>query len=216
MSNQPLNPTPPPSPASTPAKPGLAAEHPAPPPRTHSWRIPTIIAAAMVLLTLLGVGLTTTDRANASTYWMSLVPVYALLCIATAWTRKGKGGRPDRSAVLRQLFHWLAIGGAIWLDLLVRRTGEETGSAAGLNALLILALGCFLAGVHLEWTFALVGLLLSLTLLIVVKSEQYMWLLFVIGVVCIVLMIAAHRLFGAMRFRKGEPDKAAQPAQAGS
>jgi hypothetical protein len=174
------------------------------------------MTAAMILLTMLGVGLTTTDRANALTYWMALVPVYGLFCIATAWVRRGKGGRPDLAAVLRQVFHWLGIGGALWLDFLIRRSGEETGAAAGLNALLLLALGCYLAGVHLEWTFVLVGLMLTLTGIIVVKAEQYMWLIFVIGVVCIGVLIAAQRLLGRLHSRKAGSHGTSEPIPAGS
>src|SRR5262249_1853314 len=52
---------------------------------------------------------------------------------------------------------------------------------AGFDALLLLAVGCFLAGVHLEAIFALVGVLLTATLFVLVKADQYLWILFAVG-----------------------------------
>src|SRR5262245_57908691 len=167
----------------------------------RSWKLALAVAILMVLLALLGIGLTTTDRAIAATYWMSLVPVYGLLCIAVAWVRSRHGEGSGR-LVLRQVIHWLAIAAAVWLDFFIRRTGEETGAAAGFNALLLLALGCFLAGVHFEWLFTVVGLLLTVTLLAVVRADQYLWLIVIVGVVVVAAMIWGMRRLARADERK--------------
>jgi hypothetical protein len=152
----------------------------------------------MVLLALLGVGLTTTNSGAAETYWISLVPVYGLLCIGLAWARaRHEPGR--RLVVVRQILHWLGIGVALGLDFFVRRSGEETGVAAGMNALLLLALGCYLAGVHLEGLFAVVGILLTAALLIVAKADQYIWLIFVVGGLAVAAMLALTWFLGKTR-----------------
>jgi hypothetical protein len=164
--------------------------------------IPMIVAAVMVLLALIGVALTTSDREFASTFWVILVPVYGLLCAGTAWYRSGPGRTFGRIAVARQVLHWLGIGAAIWLDFLLRRSGEETGVAAGLNALLVLALGCYLAGVHLEWMFAVVGALLTLTLILVTKADQYLWVMFLVGGVALAVMIGVRWMLHKARSRK--------------
>jgi hypothetical protein len=59
-----------------------------------------------------------------------------------------------------------------------------------MNAMLLLALGCYLAGVHFEWLFVLVGILLTLALLVVVKADQYVWLIFVVGGLAVAAMLA--------------------------
>ena len=158
----------------------------------RSWKVALAVAIVMVVLALVGVGLTTADRAVAATYWMALVPVYGLLCIGVAWFRstRGEGGS---GLVVRQVVHWLAIAAAVWLDFFIRRSGEETGVAAGFTALLLLALGCFLAGVHFEWLFAVVGLLLTATLLAVVRADQYLWPVAIVGVVAAAIMIWVMR-----------------------
>jgi hypothetical protein len=167
-------------------------------PIARSWRVATVVALIMTLLALLGVGLATASKEVAPVYWISLVPIFGVLCMGTAWARtrhSGGGG----IAVTRQLLHWLGIGVALALEFLVRRSGEESSTAAGQNALLVLALGCYLAGVHLEWMFVIVGVLLTITLVIVSQAEQYVWLIFVIGGVCIVALFVLQRFFSSSR-----------------
>jgi hypothetical protein len=169
----------------------------------RSWTIATVVAVIMVLLALVGVGLTTTSSSFAATYWICLVPVYGLLCIGTALLRVGAGGHLQRNVVIRQTLHWVGIAIALGLDFYVRGSGEETGVATGLNALLVLALGCYLAGVHLEWLFAVVGVLLTLALVIVAKADQYLWLIFVVGGLTVAVMIALHWLMLTAARKKG-------------
>jgi hypothetical protein len=170
----------------------------------------------MVLLALLGIGLTTTSRAAASTYWISLVPIYGLLCVSLAWARARHDPGARRPAVIRQLFHWLGIGVAVGLDFSIRGTGVETGTAAGMNALLLLALGCYLAGVHLDWLFVIVGILLTLALLVVAKADQYLWLIFVVGALAIAAMLAFGWLLGKARSSRDGALQSISSAPAGS
>jgi hypothetical protein len=170
----------------------------------------------MVLLALLGVGLSTASKEAASVYWVSLVPVYGLLCVGAAWVRARQGRGIEREAVLRQLFHWLGIGAALGLDFYIRGTGEESGTGAGLNALLLLAVGCYLAGVHLEWLFVLVGILLTVALIVVTKAEQYLWLIFLVGALSVAAMLGLIWLFGRGWPHKGKAGKATHPAPSGS
>jgi hypothetical protein len=185
-------------------------------PVSRSWKIACIFAVIMVVLALLGVVLSTASKAAAPVYWISLVPIYGLLCMGTAWARSKHGGTIDRGAILRQLFHWLGIGVAIALDFFIRGTGEESSQGAGLNALLLLALGCYLAGIHLEWLFILVGILLSVTLIIFTQAQAYVWLIILVGVLAVAAMLGVTWLLGRERAHKGGAGKAAHPAAAGS
>jgi hypothetical protein len=168
----------------------------------RSWTVATVVAVAMILLAMAGVGLSTTNSSFASTYWVCLVPVYGLLCVGTAWLRGDVDRGASRVAATRQAFHWLGIAVALGFDFYIRDTGEETGVAAGLNAMMVLALGCYLAGVHLEWLFVPVGLLLTLTLVVVAKADQYLWLIFVIGGLTVAVMLALRWVLGMGQSRK--------------
>jgi hypothetical protein len=182
----------------------------------RSWKIAFVVAVIMVLLAMLGVALSTASKAAASVYWISLVPIYGLLCIGTAWARSKADGGLDRSEVLRQLFHWLGIGVALGLDFYIRGTGEESALGAGLNALLLLAVGCYLAGIHFEWLFVPVGVLLTIALVIVTKADQYLWLIFLVGVLAIVAMFGLMWVLGPRRRRKAAAAQAAHPVPSGS
>ncbi len=163
----------------------------------RSWKVVLIVTAVMALLAMLGVGLSTAAGPRSGTayvYWVCLVPLYGSLCVWSAYTRSG-GGQGFRMAMAwRQVWHWLGVGIALGLDYMIRGTGEESGMGAGMVALLVLALGCYLAGVHVEWPFIVVGALLSLTLVVVAEAEQYLWLIFVAGVLSVLLMLGLARL----------------------
>ena len=167
-------------------------------PRT--WRFASIVAGIMILLALLGVGLTTSNSKIGPAYWMSLVPIYGLFCVWTARARTGSGSK----AMLRQVFHWVGVAVAIGIDFAIRGSGEESGTAAGLSALLILALGCFLAGVHLEWLFVVVSVFLTLALFVVYKAQEYVWYFVAVGLLAVVAMAFLPRMLEPGRSAGGK------------
>jgi hypothetical protein len=95
--------------------------------------------------------------------------------------------------IWRQVFHWAAIDVAIILDFFIGGTSLVTSEGVGINALLLLALGCFLAGVHFEWLFIVVGVLLSFTMIAVIEAEHYLWLMVGIGVVALIVIVLLNR-----------------------
>jgi hypothetical protein len=169
------------------------------------WKLGTVAGAIMLLLALVGVGLTTSRSEFALKFWIWLVPIYGLLCIGTAGARGWHTHGLRQLQFFRQIAHWLGIGVAVWLVFIIRGSGEETSEAAALNAMMLLALGCYLAGVHLEWHFAVVGVVLTLALLVVAKATQYSWMIFVIGGVAIVAMLGWRWLLARWHARKATP-----------
>ena len=147
------------------------------------------IAIAMTVLAVVGTGVTIADAASARRYWLFLVPVFGIMCIATAWYHYGFSSEK----AIRQLLHWAAVGLAIILDFaFLQGSGEQTAAATGLSSLLILALGCLLAGIHLEWTYAIVGLLLFAIFAIVALAQEYLILVTGIGAVLVLIVLAWH------------------------
>lgn len=157
----------------------------------HSHKTPLVISAFMILLALVGVAITAANFKNAKAFWVGLMPVYGVLCIFTAYHY---GGRTNSSLVVRQVFHWLGIGAAIYLDLaFLHASGEQTSIAAGLSSLLLLALGCYLAGIYVEWPFAVVGIFLAVTMIVLIAAQEYLILLLGIGAGLLAVMFAVHR-----------------------
>jgi hypothetical protein len=195
MSVQSTNSPPASGPAAAPQNQVRAADQQSILPIHRNWKIASVIAAIMVLLALLGVALTTAGKSDARPYWIALALIFGVLCVGTAWAQHRHAAGLRRQEVVRQIFHWLGVAVALGLDFVVRNTGEESGQAAGLNAMLLLALGCFLAGVHLQWHFTIVGVLLCLALLVVANAEQYVWLIFVVGILAVAGLFGLRWLF---------------------
>jgi hypothetical protein len=148
-----------------------------------------ILAVTMIVLALVGAGATLANVSWAERYWLWLVPVFGVICTVTAWMRT----RTLDWTVLRQVLHWLAVGVTIAIDFsFFRRSGEQTSITTSLNSLLLLALGCLLAGIHLEWSFALVGILLLATAFTVAVAQEYMALVMLLGVLLIALVLVGH------------------------
>lgn len=151
--------------------------------------VATTLAVIMMLLALIGAGASLANLGWTERYWLYLVPVFGLICTIAAWFHTR---RFDRT-VLRQILHWLAVGAVIAVNYrYLSRSGEQTSGATGLSSLLILALGCLLAGIHLEWTFALVGLLLLLIAIFVSVAQEYMALALLVGFALIAVILVVH------------------------
>ena len=147
-----------------------------------------IMAGAMALLALVGTAVTVADAAWARSYWLALVPVYGVLCVLAAWHHTGR----FTGSVIRQILHWLSVAAVIALDFALLRRGEQAAAGAGLSSLLILALGCLLAGIHLEWLFALVGVLLLAIFAVVGLAHQYVTIAFLLAAAA-ALVFAVYR-----------------------
>jgi len=151
--------------------------------------LPKMMAIAMVLLAMVGAAVTLADATWARTYWLALVPIFGVMCTIAAWD----DARAIDRMVVQQILHWLSVGLAIILDFnFLQARGEQTAASTGLSSLLILALGCLLAGIHLNWLFALVGLLLMLMVALVSIAQEYLALVFLVGILIIVLLLGAQ------------------------
>jgi hypothetical protein len=159
--------------------------------------VAAMFAVAMIVLALIGAAATLANVSWAEKYWLWLVPGFGVICTLVAWMRTGTLDR----TVIRQVLHWLAVGVTIAIDFsFFRRTGEQTSITTSLSSMLLLALGCLLAGIHLEWSFALVGLLLLATAIVVAVAQEYMALVIVLGLLLIaIVLIGQHAVRKWMR-----------------
>jgi hypothetical protein len=175
----------------------------------HAWTFAFVVTSIMVVLALVGVGVTNavgeTSSNTAYIYWVSLVPVYGIFCIALAWVRGQRHDKGQWTALLRQLVLWLGIGGALAIDFSIRKAGVETGAAAGFTAMLLLALGCYVAGIYHEWLCLVVAVLITAALILAIYVDEYLWLIGAIGALSLALIAFVWWRFGARR-------EAAQPA----
>jgi hypothetical protein len=146
--------------------PPAASAEPHAPPRPHpphaSFWLLELPYVAVLVLTLFGVAYASFSRQSMVGYWEFLAPVIGLLCVVIAWPRA-----PDRAARLRllwtQALHWLAFLVAMNLLLLSGVASMLGADAIGLTILTLLALGTFVAGVHIQaWQICILGMVMGL------------------------------------------------------
>lgn len=115
----------------------------------------------MLGLALLGVAVTEMEHAGGRLYWLFLVLVYALISVVRAWQgAKGRGG-PVWPMIRDQVLHWLGALVAINIVLYFESVDIANRGSAADYSLLILALASYLAGVHFNWSYLLLGALLA-------------------------------------------------------
>jgi hypothetical protein len=147
-----------PVPAQTPdaAPPSLAAEGPR---LGLFWReLPYLI---VLVMTLIGVAYTSAARRPLVLYWEVLALTVAAVCIFSGW--RHTEGRDARLRLLwTQVLHWGAFLAAMNIVLLPGVQRVLTASSTGLTLLMLLALGTFVAGIHLSLRICLLGLTMAL------------------------------------------------------
>jgi hypothetical protein len=144
---------------------------------------------AMLALALVGVWLSEAQGEGARGYWMLVVFIYASLGIFRS-TRKARSlGRPVMKMIGRELLHWAVLLVFMCILLFLEHRALINRQITSQVALLLLALGCCLAGIHFDWLLLVMGIALTGMVVAVVSLEQYsgvMWL-----VVCLIAAAAA-------------------------
>jgi hypothetical protein len=115
-----------------------------------------IVFFGLILLSVVGMGISDFSTRYGLGYWLAMVPIFAASSI-------------------------LAV--AVYLIFMLQRTGRLNQEDAGLVALIALALTTLLAGVHFDWRLIVLGALLGLTAAAAALVDQYFWVLLIPAVV---------------------------------
>jgi hypothetical protein len=126
----------------------------------------------MLSLAIIGIGYVSFTGSPSDAIWMSLVPIFCVMCVIGGW--RHANGKDERWRLIwTQTLHWLAFFIVMNLVYLPDVRSVANNNAAGLNLLTILALATFVAGVHAQaWQICGVGLLLALAVPLVALVEQ--------------------------------------------
>jgi uncharacterized membrane protein HdeD (DUF308 family) len=155
-----------------------------------------IILIMLILLAIIGIGITDFSPAESHRYWFAMVPVFAGACLILEWSRaRGKGQK--WSTILRtQLLLWLGLLLAVRLAYLLLHTGRLDNENTGLIILLLLALTTFFAGIHLGWRLFIVGIFLGLALIGATYLEEFVWIFLFIAIVVVAIFLLLKRFAG--------------------
>jgi hypothetical protein len=114
----------------------------------------------VLFLAILGVAYTSIAQKPLFGYWEFLGLAVGVACVAIGW--RNTQDRRERYATARtQFLHWAAFLVAMNIVLWPSVNTFLNGPSTGLALLLLLALGTFVAGVHVSKDIAVLGLALA-------------------------------------------------------
>jgi hypothetical protein len=171
-----------------------AQEVTAPPPTPGAFRrhVEEFILIGLVLLSAIGVAINDYSPQSAFRYWLWMAPTFGVTSIAAAWWRAQRRGESVATAVQRQVLHWAGVVGAVYLIYLLQSTGRMENEAAGLAALIVIALAAFLAGVHSDWRLMLLGAVLGVTVVGFAVLEQIIWVVVIPALIILIVAVALY------------------------
>jgi hypothetical protein len=167
--------------------PGVQPESHAPPPRHVSFWLRELPFVVVLILTLFGVAYASFSRQSMVGYWEFLAPVIGLLCVILGWPHAHDQAERWR-LVWTQALHWLAFLVAMNLLLLSGVASLLSADAIGLTILTLLALGTFVAGVHVQsWQICVLGMIMGLGVPAIAWIERSALLLLLAAVAVVVI-----------------------------
>ena len=137
----------------------------------------------LIVLSVIGVGITDFSPADAHRYWLFMIFVCAAVALlGTVVKSRGQGGKQHVSRFAVQVLHWSACFAAVLITYALIHNGRLNNADAGLVMLLLLSLAVFLDGAHVGRHFYLLGTLLGLMTLAMAYVEEFIWIILIISV----------------------------------
>ena len=142
------------------------------PSRSLSWKVEFCLLLVMLGTALAGMAITQASVNDAWEYWVFAVLVFGSIGIIRDLKYARQAHLSVWKAVAKQVIHWsvllVVMKALFWME----QYSVVTREASSLAALLLLSLTCIQAGIHLHWTFAIVGVVLAIMAVVLGVLEQ--------------------------------------------
>lgn len=143
----------------------------------------------LLLLSLLGIGMTDAFGYWSKWYWLAMIPIFYGCNLFVEWqSAKGKNVK-FMTLLTQQIQYWIGLFGAVYLTFFLEEIGSFNNETTGMILLLILALSIFQTGVTTGWLFQLLGVFLGLSLMIVAYVENYTWAILALSFIVLLVYI---------------------------
>jgi len=153
-------------------------------------RVDEALFLSLIALSTIGIGITNFWPVESFWFWAAMVPVFGLTSIYLGWSKARQRGEGVARIIQLQVLHWVGLLAALFLIYyLLNPTGRIDYNQLALITLLALALTTFLAGVHFDWRFMVVGIILGLAVAGAAFLEAIIWVIIVPIVAAIGLAI---------------------------
>ena len=166
------------------------------------WKIRLGVLCAMLILALAGMGFTQASETGAWEFWLFVVLVYAGLGLWRSSRHAKQTGQSVSKSIGREFSHWGTLLGFLAVLLLLERREIIDRQSTSYFALMMLALSCCMAGVHIDWLLLVVGVVLTVMLVAMATLEQ-------LSVVLWLIMVAVAGLaawFFYLKSKRGESE----------
>lgn len=148
----------------------------------RSLRIRLIVFCALLILAMIGMGVTESREDGGWEYWIFLVLVYGVVSVVFTWRQAKQRGEPVWRMIRKQVLHWVGALVTLKILFLLEKTDVMSREAISDVSVIILALVCYLAGVHFEWGFLLIGIYVGIMAITLAYAEQYLvWLVLILA-----------------------------------
>jgi hypothetical protein len=154
------------------------------------------IFVGLLVLAIGGAAVSQVQDSGGRLYWLALVLVYGLVSVMRSWFQAKDQGGPVWPMIRAQVLHWLGAWVAIQIVLLFESSGMTDRGPAADYALLVLALSAFLAGVHFNWTFMLLGGILAVIAVALQELAQVTVYLVSVPLALLAIWVVYKRKFG--------------------
>lgn len=160
----------------------------------RSGEIGLVTFLFLVVLAVIGVGITDYSPADAHRYWLFMIFICAGIALYGAVQHeRGESASTHLRRLRVQLLHWSACVAAVIIAYALVHNGRLNNADAGLVILLLLSLTVFLDGANAGRHFYLLGFLLGLTTLFMAYVEEFVWIILMISVAITLVAIAWER-----------------------
>lgn len=143
------------------------------------WKLEFWLLCGMIFVAFVGLGVTQASSKGAWEFWLLAVIAYCGVGIYHATVVAKRKGEPIWPIALRQLLHWAGLLVILKVLVLFERTDVISREAASDMSLVLLALTCYLAGVHFHWMFVVLGAVLTVLVIVMATIQQFLWLIMV-------------------------------------
>jgi hypothetical protein len=154
------------------------------------------IMIGLLLLDVIGIGVTEFAIAFSQWYWLGMVVVTALACAFIVRFHNHRDDLNTAGMMRNEILFWLAVLVAVNLVFFLYQAGRLDSENSGLVILLLLALSTFLAGLRLGWQLCLLGGVLAAALIVAAYLEEFLWLALLVGLVAVVVLYFLPRIRG--------------------
>ncbi len=143
----------------------------------HPWMARLSVSIIMLLLGFIGMVISYIHRDGSWFYWKWAIPIYALLALWLSWYIREKSKTLSPITLWHELLHWIGLVAAVFLVSFFIRQGIMSRFVAGLFNLTLLSLALFMAGIYIETTFLVVGVVLGVFALLASFVVEYFYAL---------------------------------------